>query len=291
MSAGIVKYKTDTGQDMQLTSKEVVDMVCPNATPHEVELFLRYCEAHRLDPIGAKDAYLIKYGSAKASMVTGYQVFNRRAKSFPDYRGIESGVVIMRDGQIAHKQGNAVYKAAGERLIGGWAKVYVDGWTVPTYCEVDLDSYSTGKSNWAKMPGVMIEKVAKSAAWRTAYPDEFSGMYTSEEMDQATEGTAKEVRAEAVETVSEPEHADPTPIKALFVAYADACFPDGEKRQRYADATAAILRSVNGSDMSKLSTSQVRTAVSIMEEEIAYATRDDEPDYEDVDGMETVGSF
>lgn len=260
--ADIVKFRADSGQDMQLTAKEVTDLVCPQATPKEVELFLRYCQAHRLDPIGTKDAYLIKYGSQPASMVTGYQVFNRRAKSFPSYRGIKSGVVVERGGEVVHKQGSAVYGQLGETLIGGWAEVYVDGWQAPVYNEVSLRDYSTGKSNWAKMPGVMVEKIAKANAWRTAYPDEFGGMYTSEEMDQARP--------------QQPAYADPTPIKHIFEAFAMAEHPEIEdKKARYAAAQADILREVGGQSMHELTEAQVRRAVSYMEEEIAAANRAD----------------
>lgn len=283
MAQGIVRFKTDDGRDMQLSAREVTEMVCPQATPQEVALFLRYCEAHRLDPIGTKDAYLVKYGGSAAKMVTGYQVFNRRAKTFPDYRGIKSGVVVMRDGTIHHKQGNAVYKQIGEELIGGWAEVYVEGWKAPVYSEVDLGAYSTGQANWKSMPGVMIEKVAKSNAWRTAYPDEFSNMYTSEEMDQAVKP--------AEDVVQDP--VDVSPIKRIFPAYADACFDAPDKVGRYAMATQAILDHVGAGDMSALTEAQVRGAVSFMEEETAAARRDEQPVYEAYeDGdYETVEEF
>lgn len=255
--ADLVKFKADSGKDVQLTGKEVTDLVCPGATQREVELFLRYCAAHRLDPIGTKDAYLIKYGDKPASMVTGYQVFNRRAKSFPSYRGIKSGVVVERGGEVSHKQGSAVYRKLGETLIGGWAEVYVEGWEAPVYNEVALSDYSTGRSNWQKMPGVMIEKVAKANAWRTAYPDEFGGMYTSEEMGQAA-----------------PRAADVGPIRRIFEPYALAAHPEiAGKRERYDAATADILRAVGASDMHALTEAQARRAVSHMEEVMAAANR------------------
>ena len=94
----------------------------------------------------------------------------------------------------------------GEQLIGGWAEVAFTDGKKPAYVELALTDYSTGKSNWAKMPGVMIEKCAKAGAWRLAYPDEFGGMYTGEEMDQKVErdmhaGT-QAVEAEGVEPVA-----------------------------------------------------------------------------------------
>lgn len=266
MSAGIVKFKTDDNRELSLTAQDVVGLVCPQATPTEVELFLRYCQAHRLDPIGTKDAYLIKYGGAPATMVTGYQVFNRRAKSFPSYRGIKSGVVVMREGRVERRRGSAVYAQLGEELLGGWAEVYVEGWEAPVYNEVALTDYSKpdakGRNGWAKMPSVMIEKVAKANAWRTAYPDEFGGMYTSEEMDQA--------RADGQPAPAQPAYADPAPIRRIFEPFAAAAHPDVEdKAERYRMAMGDVLAHVKGEGMDRLTEVQVRRAVSYMEEEIA----------------------
>lgn len=212
MSCEIAKFEADNGQEITVTAQDVQQFVCPDATPQELALFVSYCQAHRLDPIGAKDAYLIKYGN-QTSMVTSYQVFNRRARQFPDYRGITSGVVVLgNDQQLHHKKGSAVYQ--WEQLIGGWAEVYVEGWKAPVYAEVSLSDYSTGKNQWGKMPGVMVEKVAKSVAWRTAYPGEFGGMYTTEEMGQAQrpQGVAQQPQRATVEveaTVEPQRQIDP----------------------------------------------------------------------------------
>lgn len=203
MASEIVKFKADSGQEVSITPKDVHELVCPQATDKEVALFMAHCASHRLDPIGAKDAYLVKYGNAPASIITGYQVFNRRARKCPDYAGIKSGVVtITPNGIVQHKQGSAVYPDVDGQLVGGWAEVYVKGWDAPAYCEVSMADYSTGRSNWAKMPGVMIEKVAKASAWRLAYPDEFGGMYTAEEMAQA------QPKAEPVAVQAEVEPVD-----------------------------------------------------------------------------------
>ena len=123
--------------------------------------------------------------------------------------------MVLRDGEVVKKKGSAVYKMIGEQLIGGWAEVAFTDGKKPAYVELALSDYSTGKSNWAKMPGVMIEKCAKAGAWRLAYPDEFGGMYTGEEMDQKVErdmhaGT-QAVEAESVEPV-----ADLQTVRELF---------------------------------------------------------------------------
>lgn len=61
----------------------------------------------------------------------------------------------------------------------------------PLYAIAIFDEYA-GKKNgvltfmWAKMPALMIAKVAEALALRKAFPNEMSGIYSTEEMDQAS---------------------------------------------------------------------------------------------------------
>lgn len=182
----IVRFKAEDGQEVSFTAEDVHNLVCPQATPNELALFMAMCQSRRLDPIGSKDAYLVKYGAGPAQMLTSYHVFNRVACASPDYDGIDSGVIVLdRDGQVREQPGSAWYPEAGQTLLGGWATVYLKSRSHPARVSVNLRDYNTGKSNWAKMPGFMIEKVAKSAAWRMAFPGDLRDLYVAEEMDQA----------------------------------------------------------------------------------------------------------
>ena len=274
----IVKFESDSGASVELTAQDIKSYVCENATDKEVGLFLAHCAAHKLDPIGSKDAYLVKYGSAPASIITGYQVFNRRARNFPDYAGIRSGVVTLKpNGQVQHKQGSAVYPDIDGKLLGGWAEVYVKGWQAPAYVEVSMSDYSTGKSNWSKMPGVMIEKVAKASAWRLAYPSEFSGMYTAEEMAQAKpRQTAQDAQHGPIQV--EPVSVEPAGQNAPQVAPQDAK-PDILQPVRdlikpfaaklgydMARATGALLDYVGADSMTELDERQVADACAYMQD-------------------------
>ena len=261
-----IAFTDDVGANITVTADDVRNLICPNADQKEVSLFLQLCKSQRLNPF-VKDAYLVKYGSNPAQMITNYQVFNRRACRNENYAGIENGVVVLRNGEIVHKDGSAVYKAAGETLLGGWAKVYFKDNRKPAYAEVALDDYSTGKSNWSKMPGVMIEKCAKAAAWRLAFPDDFQGMYVSEEMQQA--------QPQQVESYAEPVQtfADPAPIKQLMPMYVVAEYGEIEdsakRKEAFRDATSNLVALTNAADMHHLSEKDVRVIVSHMEECIA----------------------
>lgn len=245
----IVKFTDDSGLAVQVTPDDVRRYICEGATEKEVGLFLQLCQTQRLNPF-VKDAYLVKYGSAPASMITNYQVFNRRACKDANYDGIKSGVVVLSNGSLERRRGSAVYKQLGDELLGGWAEVRFKDGREPAYAELALADYSTGKSNWAKMPGVMIEKCAKAAAWRLAFPDTFQGMYTAEEMAQA-------------EPQEAPRPVDLQPVRELFKPFIEA------RGMTPAEGVAAVCGAVGAADMHSMTETQARRARSWMEEELA----------------------
>lgn len=272
MGNEIIEFNDDSGMPVKFTSQDIRERLCPNATDSELALCVELCNRQHLNPF-TKEVYLVKYGNAPASIITSYQVFNRRANRQESYGGIKSGVVVMREGQIVKKRGSAVYKQVGEQLLGGWAEVQFKDGKEPAYVELALTDYSTGKSNWAKMPGVMIEKCAKAGAWRLAYPDEFGGMYTGEEMDQKV---AQDMRAgsQAVEAESvEPAVDQLQPVRDLFRPFMAATALDS------AGAMAAICAAVGctSGNMHDMTQTQARRAASWMEEEIAARKEQPEP--------------
>jgi len=207
----VVRFTDDSGNEIQISQADVIQYVCPNATAKEVVYFMELCRAQRLNPF-IKEAFLVKYGNGPASIITAEIVFERRADAHPDFMGMESGVVFIDgNGQIQRREGTATYKAAGEVLIGGWARVHRRGRS-DTYSEVSLDEYNKNQSVWKTMPGVMIHKCAKGVALRLAFPSDFQGMYLEEELGVAPNVTEvhAEVITDASETPQEPE-LDPVP--------------------------------------------------------------------------------
>lgn len=256
MADEIIQYKDDAGEMVSFTPQEIKERLCPTATDSELALCIELCNRRHLNPF-TKEVYLVKYGSAPASIITSYQVFNRRACRNDNYNGIKSGVVVMREHEIVKKRGAAVYKQVGEQLIGGWAEVSFKDGRETAYAELALSDYSTGKSNWSKMPGVMIEKCAKAAAWRLAFPDDFSGMYTAEEMDQA-----QPRKAAAEVEVTKP--VDLQPVRDLFRPFCRALDISS------GDAVDLICGQVGAESMQSMTEMQARRAVSYMEEEMAH---------------------
>lgn len=184
----VAKYESLSGIAVELTADTVRQYLCRGngkITDQEVAFFIRTCQAKQLDPLENGEVYLIKYDDkAPAQIVVGKHAYLRRADKNPEYRGKKSGIVVYRDGQVVQKEGCCVYKVLNEQLIGGWCRVYRErnGSVEEFYREVALEEYSTGKSNWGTKPSTMIEKVAVAQCLRDAFPNDYEGLYTVDEM-------------------------------------------------------------------------------------------------------------
>lgn len=242
MAEEITKYETDGGLEIELSAQVVRD-VCAQGnakvTDKEAWEFIELCKAHRLNPF-IREAYLVKYGS-NATIITGKDVFTKRAARNERCEGFKAGVTVLTaQGHIVNREGSAVYSAIGEKVLGGWAEVYMHGYQVPVKDTVAFEEYSTGKSGWKSMPGTMIRKVALVHALREAMPEEFGGMYDSAEMDQAHMGTAHpqqpQQQPEAAYEPPEPEQPSETPTEQRLGQIAESVeFPSGEEERRAAE--------------------------------------------------------
>ena len=59
------------------------------------------------------------------------------------------------------------------------------GFNEPLWAVAKFDSYNATTPIWRKMPDTMIAKCAEALALRKAFPNDLSGIYTTEEMEQA----------------------------------------------------------------------------------------------------------
>ena len=173
-------------------------------TNKEAVMFLSLCRYQHLNPF-IREAYLVKFGDNPATMIVGKDVLLKRAMRSEKFRGLQAGVIVKAENEIIEREGT--FYLDGEKLIGGWAKVYLKDYEAPFYASVSLKEYSTGKSNWNSKPATMIRKVALAQALREAFPEEMSNLYEAEEMDKTVlETTNNEIVLDTtpVEMPTEP---------------------------------------------------------------------------------------
>ena len=217
-----ITYETSLGTvelDFQTVKNYLVRGQADKITDQEVILFMKTCQAQKLNPFAQGEAYLIKFGSDPAQMVVGKDAYMRRAEENPAYRGHKSGIVVLRGDQVIQKEGTCLYP--GETLLGGWCRVHrirTGGAGEEIFKEVSLKEYDKGQANWKTKPCTMIEKVAVSQALRAAFPKDYEGMYVAEEV---SEQGYTDAEYENMGTVGGEEPIDMTPIsqdqrKALF---------------------------------------------------------------------------
>ena len=192
-NTGLVEYEAN-GEMVKLSPAMIKKYLVSgggNVTDGEVMMFLSLCRYQHLNPF-LKEAYLIKFGSTDpATIVTGKDVFTKRADANPNYKGKKAGVVVLRkDGSIEEREGTMVLP--DEKLVGGWAKVFIKD-KEPEYQSVSFEEYAGRKkdgtlnSQWSKKPATMIRKVAVVQALREAFPDRFQGMYAQEEFAEVSD--------------------------------------------------------------------------------------------------------
>jgi phage recombination protein Bet len=174
------EYETDLGL-VRLSIETVRRYFCAKANDAEIMHFMAVCKYNKLNP-WIREAYLIKYQDGEpAQIVIGRDTHARRAEEHPQYAGDEGGIIVkLENGTIEYREGE--FFLAPEILVGGWAQVYRKDREKPIVHRVKLSDWDTGRAFWKKSPAHMIAKVARAQARHEAFPTEYRGLISEDEM-------------------------------------------------------------------------------------------------------------
>lgn len=168
----------------------------PDAPAGVIESFLTQCVRTRLDPM-ARQIYCIERGGKWGVQISidGFRLIADRSKG---YRG----------------QTPAQWTADGREWLDVWlgteppaaarVGVFREGFEGPQYavatfagyCPRDRNGNLAPKNQWLTNPSNQLAKCAEMLALRKAFPNELSGLYGTEEMDQASTSSAPAQKAQ-----------------------------------------------------------------------------------------------
>lgn len=167
--------QTTNGLSPDVLTPERIELlkrtVCRGASDDEFSLFVSVANRAGLDPF-SRQIHAVRRGN-QMTIQTGIDGYRLIAQRSGQYAGQDDVVYDTDEGAHPNKATCTVYRFGNGQRIG-------------TTKTARWKEYAQESSPmWRKMPWAMLGKCAEALALRAAFPQELSGLYTSDEMDQA----------------------------------------------------------------------------------------------------------